>query len=299
MRDWVFIPNKASMKFELFKTTYLNGHESLVDILGHYFDIWLFPKLCLSVTCVPASLQVGHTLALLTCQGELFTWHQLYALHYTHLVIIIAWVYLVTYLQGVERTFRCTDKLPYFLLTYSPWPPTDHFGVLIMWRCTLEKRTKNGRRERKKRIDKRSREQTNRERILFSLLQEGSIYLWLMLQGTCKVRDTSTICHPYFLWDPNPHPGISVSSNLYNVLSFVFSLVWIRPTPGHRIPRLARKTWIKMNSWVSHHNRNYKVWALERMRVGGNSLVTAPNNNGFSDKCASWFLNTCGASDPR
>lgn len=85
-----------------------------------------------------------------------------------HLVIIIAWVYLVTSLQGAERTFRCTDKLPYFLLTYSTWPPTNHFGVLIMWRCTLEKRTvgmqkKNEGRGRKERTDKRSREQTNRQ----------------------------------------------------------------------------------------------------------------------------------------
>lgn len=64
------------MNFKLFKTTHLKGHESLIDILGHYFDIWSLPKLYVSITCVPARLQASHSLALLTCQGELFIWHQ-------------------------------------------------------------------------------------------------------------------------------------------------------------------------------------------------------------------------------
>lgn len=75
-RDWIVISSKASMNFELFKPTHLKGHASYIDVLDHYFDIWFLPKPYLSITCVPARLQAGHTLALLTCQAELFIWHQ-------------------------------------------------------------------------------------------------------------------------------------------------------------------------------------------------------------------------------
>ena len=86
---------------------------------------------------------------------------------------------------------------------------------------------KNRGRERKERTEKKSREGTNSERILFSLLRGGKMYLSLMSQGACRVRDTSKIRHPYFLWEPNPHPGIQVSSNLYKFLSFSFLQIFI------------------------------------------------------------------------
>lgn len=177
------------MNFELFKTTYFKGHESLIDILGHYFDIWFLPKLCLSVTCVPARLLASHTLALLTCQGELFIWHQLYA---PYCMAVGGNNSLGLFGTFPPRSWEdvqmhkegWASMLP--LLTYSSWPPADHLGLMIMLRCTLKKMTvgmqmKNRGRERKENTEERSSKERNSKRTLISLLHGGRICFWLMV----------------------------------------------------------------------------------------------------------------------
>lgn len=110
------------------------------------------------------------------------------------------------------------------LASYKPLRGDDNVEMYVG-----EKDSGNADEEQRKRKEgeKKSREETNSERILFSLLRGGKMYFSLMSQGTCGVRDTSKIRHPYFLWEPNPHPGIQVSSNLYNFLSFSFLQIFI------------------------------------------------------------------------